>query len=105
MPERLRLQEQAAEMSFLYRVTGLSLELRHQGEAQSRAATHSCQAEPADVRMPLWTCSTHIHLGGDPEANLGHWGDYISRLPWKRVGMPLGNLWTWPRRGVSGFSQ
>ncbi|TWW67219.1 hypothetical protein D4764_02G0002600 [Takifugu flavidus] len=103
MTERTRSRIQAAEMSFLRRVAGLSLRdrvrsfdireglgveplLLHLERSQLGWLGHL--ARMPSGRLPLevfWTCPTGRRPRGQPRTR---WRDYISRLAWERLGVP-----------------
>ena len=90
--ERMRLQTQVAEMSFLCRLSGLTLRdrarsCRHPEGARSRAAAPSRPEEPVGVGSGIWSgClqgaflwrfSWHVQLVGDPGVDPEHAGEII----------------------------
>ncbi|TWW77398.1 R2DM Retrovirus-related Pol polyprotein from type II retrotransposable element [Takifugu flavidus] len=75
MTERTRSRVQAAEMSFLRRVAGLSLRDR---DAPGRLPGEVFRACPSGRRPP-----------GRPRTR---WRDYVSRLAWERLGIPPDEL-------------
>ncbi|TWW71715.1 hypothetical protein D4764_16G0002120 [Takifugu flavidus] len=78
MTERTRSRIQAAEMSFLRRVAGLSLRDR---------------VRSSDIREELGVESVLLHIEERPRGQpRTRWRDYISRLAWERLGVPLEEL-------------
>ncbi|TWW66919.1 hypothetical protein D4764_20G0009510 [Takifugu flavidus] len=80
MTERTRSRIQAAEMSFLRGVAGLSL--------RDRLGWLGHLARMPSGRLPLEvfrTCSTGRQPRGRPRTR---WRDYISRLAWEQLGVP-----------------
>ncbi|TWW73389.1 hypothetical protein D4764_15G0007830 [Takifugu flavidus] len=80
MTERTRSRIQAAEMSFLHRVAGLSL--------RDRLGWLGHLARMPSGRLPLEvfrTCPTGRRPRGRPRTR---WRDYISRLAWEQLGVP-----------------
>ncbi|KAK3561115.1 hypothetical protein QTP86_028310, partial [Hemibagrus guttatus] len=107
MTERVRSRIQVAEMSFLRRVAGRSLRDR----VRSSVTREKLGVEPLLLhikrgqlrwlrhlfRMPLgclpgevlWACPTGKRPRGRPRTR---WRDYVSRLAWERLGVPLEEL-------------
>ncbi|XP_055016887.1 AP-5 complex subunit sigma-1 isoform X2 [Boleophthalmus pectinirostris] len=105
--ERTRSRIQAAEMSFLRRVAGRSLRdrvrssvtreelgveplLLHVERSQLRWLGHLFRMPPG--RLPqevFWACPTGRRPRGRPRTR---WRDYVSRLAWERLGIPLEEL-------------
>ncbi|TKS64956.1 LINE-1 reverse transcriptase -like protein [Collichthys lucidus] len=105
--KRTRSRIQAAEMSFLRRVAGLSLRDR----VRSSAIREELRVQPLHlriersqlrwlghlVRMPpgrlpgetFWARPSGRRPRGRPRTR---WRDYVSRLAWERLGVPLGEL-------------
>ncbi|KAK0148447.1 putative uncharacterized transposon-derived protein F52C9.6 [Merluccius polli] len=99
MTERTRSRVQAAEMSFLRRVAGLSLRDR----VRSSVIREELGVDPLLlrversqmrwlghlVRMPPWARPTGRRPRGRPRTR---WRDYVSRLAWERLGIPQEEL-------------
>ena len=100
MTERTRLRVQAAEMSFLRRVAGLSLRdrvrssvireelgvdpLLHIERSQMRWLGHLVRMPPGCLPdASLVSCSGHVPLVGDPREDPGHAEEAMS-LGWPR---------------------
>ena len=104
MTERIRSRIQAAEMSFLRRVAGVSLRDRVRSSvtrerlgveplllrlerSQLRWFGHLVRMPPE--RLPIGRSSVHVPLGGDPGADQGADGGITSTLwPWTVSGSP-----------------
>ncbi|TWW67330.1 hypothetical protein D4764_02G0003710 [Takifugu flavidus] len=82
MTERTRSRVQAAEMSFLRRVAGLSLRDR----ARSSAIREELGIEPLLLRVE------RSQMRRPPGRPRTRWGDYVSQLAWERLGIPLDEL-------------
>ncbi|TKS65493.1 LINE-1 reverse transcriptase -like protein [Collichthys lucidus] len=105
--ERTRSRIKAAEMSFLRRVAGLSLRDR----VRSSAIREELRVEPLLLRIERSQLRWLGHLVRTPPGRLPgetfrarpsgrrprgrprtRWRDYVSRLAWERLGVPLGEL-------------
>ncbi|KAI3375665.1 hypothetical protein L3Q82_003973 [Scortum barcoo] len=102
MTERTRSRIQAAEMSFLRRVAGRSLRdkmrssrsreplLLHIERSQLRWLGHLFRMPPGCLpREVFQACPTGRRPWGRPRTR---WRDYVSRLAWERLGVPLEEL-------------
>ncbi|KAK0140999.1 hypothetical protein N1851_021987 [Merluccius polli] len=119
--ERTRLRIQAAEMSFLRRVAGLSLRdrvrssdirrelgvqpLRRKELVEVVRALHLIRMPPG--RLPLevfWVRSTGRRPRGRPRTR---WRDYISQLAWEHLGVPQEELEKscWGEEGLELLAQ
>ncbi|MEJ4846145.1 hypothetical protein SKA08_15585, partial [Enterococcus faecium] len=105
--ERTRSRIQAAEMSFLRRVAGLSLRdrvrssaireglrveplLLHIERSQLRWFGHLTRMPPGRLLGEVFrACPTGRRPRGRPRTR---WRDYISRLAWERLGVPPAKL-------------
>ncbi|TWW65231.1 hypothetical protein D4764_21G0001310 [Takifugu flavidus] len=103
MTERTRLRIQAAEMSFLRRVAGLSLRdrvrsldireglgveplLLHIERSQLGRLGHLARMPSGRLPLEVFrTCPTGRRPRGRPRTR---WRDYLSRLAWERLGVP-----------------
>ena len=117
MTERTRLRVQAAEMSFLRRVAGVSLRDR----VRSSVIRERLGLEPLLlclersqlrwfghlVRMPTgrlpWEVFQARPVGRRPRGRpRTRWRDYISTLAWERLRIPPRESWSmWPGKGKS----
>ncbi|TWW69469.1 hypothetical protein D4764_18G0002750 [Takifugu flavidus] len=107
MTERTRSRVQAAEMSFLHRVAGLSLRDRVRSSAireelgveslllrversQMRWLGHLVRLPPGCLPGEVFrACSSGRRPPGRPRTR---WRDYVSRLVWERLGIPPDEL-------------
>uniref|UniRef100_A0A3B4BI15 Ethanolamine kinase n=1 Tax=Periophthalmus magnuspinnatus TaxID=409849 RepID=A0A3B4BI15_9GOBI len=107
MTERTRSRIQAAEMGFLRRVAGRTLRdrvrssvtreelgveplLLHVERNQLRWLGHLLRMPPGRLpREVFWACPTGRRPRGRPRTR---WRDYVSRLAWERLGIPLEEL-------------
>ncbi|TWW64250.1 hypothetical protein D4764_03G0012580 [Takifugu flavidus] len=107
MTERMRSRIQAAEMSFLHRVAGLSLRdrvrsldireglgveplLLHIERSQLGWLGHLARMPSGCLPLEVFrTCPTRRWPRGRPRTR---WRDYISRLAWERLGVPPEDL-------------
>ncbi|TWW55955.1 hypothetical protein D4764_09G0010050 [Takifugu flavidus] len=107
MTERTRSRVQAAEMSFLHRVAGLSLRDRVRSSAireelgaeslllrversQMRWLGHLVRMPPG--RLPGEVCRACPSGRRPPGRPRTRWRDYVSRLAWERLGIPPDDL-------------
>ncbi|TWW60624.1 R2 Retrovirus-related Pol polyprotein from type I retrotransposable element [Takifugu flavidus] len=87
MTERTRSRVQAAEMSFLRRVAGLSLRDRR---SQMRWLGHLVRMPPGRLPGEVFrACPSGKRPPGRPRTR---WRDYVSRLAWERLGIPPDEL-------------
>uniref|UniRef100_A0A3Q3XBL8 RING-type domain-containing protein n=1 Tax=Mola mola TaxID=94237 RepID=A0A3Q3XBL8_MOLML len=117
--ERMRSRIQAAEMSFLRRVAGLSLRDR----VRSTDIREELRVEPLLLRVERSQLRWFGHLGRMPPGRLPgevlracpsgrrprgrprtSWRDYISRLAWERLGVPPEELVEVAGGGAGGIS-
>ncbi|TWW71137.1 hypothetical protein D4764_17G0006200 [Takifugu flavidus] len=90
MTERTRSRIQAAEISFLCRVAGLSLRVRssdiREGLGVEPLLGHLARMPSGRLPLEVFrTCPTGRRPRGQPRTR---WRNYISRLAWERLGVP-----------------
>ncbi|TWW81724.1 hypothetical protein D4764_01G0015390 [Takifugu flavidus] len=85
MTERMRSRIQAAEMSFLRRVAGLSLRDR----VRSSDIREGLGVEPLLFHIERSQLGGVLDMSHRPRGRpRTRWRDYISRLAWERLGVP-----------------